>query len=60
MTKQVSHKVTRWDCLLFDSYSNDCFWARAVYIDGKPMAAIDKETMQRAMEKRRVKEQEAN
>ena len=49
-------KVTRWKCLLYDEYDRKCYTSEATYIDGKPLAQIDKEMMARAITRKRIKE----
>ena len=58
--KRIAHlypkKITHWDCLLYDEYEGKCYTSQATYIDGKPLAQIDKETMARSITRKRIKE----
>ena len=52
---RTDQKVTHWDCLLYDEYIGKCYKTQATYINGKPLAQIDKEIMQRAIKRIRIK-----
>ena len=54
----LTQKVTRWLCILFDPYAQKCYECIAVYINGKPMSQMDKETMQEAISRRIIRNKE--
>ena len=48
-------KETFWACLLYDEYRNECSYILAHYINGKPSCESARETLGRAIIRKKMK-----